>query len=404
MDFVDTPFLPVLLGTDICAYGVARSFHQAYGLRSLALGRSKLDATGDSTIVDVVTYPDFDKDEVFREQIILRGKELSKKNIPLLLIPCSDNYVSLVTRNLEAIKEYFLINTIDENMRLRLENKQAFYKSCAETGLPYPATVVVNSSNYKSVELPFPFPVAVKPDDSIAYLGLKFAGKKKAYVADSAEELTEILANIYQADYSGDMIIQDFIPGGTEAMYVLNAYVDKKGQVRASCTARCVLDECLPLFVGNYNVLISGDFPAVDAQCKSYLEQIGYRGFANFDLKYDHRDGKFKVFEINLRHGRSSFYTTAAGCNLVTWMVDDLVKGESSAYYRHTKEHLWLNVSKYVARKYAPEELKAQVKRLIAEKKYSYTLAYNKDRLFKKRLALARRKLSTSIYYRKFCK
>ena len=34
---------------------------------------------------------------------------------------------------------------------------------------------------------------------------------------------------------------------------------------------------------------------------KEYLEEIGFVGYSNFDIKFDSRDGTFRAFEINLR-------------------------------------------------------------------------------------------------------
>ena len=397
-------FLPVILGTDINSYGMARSFHQAYGLKSLALGRKKQYFTDDSAIMDVIITSEFDTEPVFLERIVQIGYELSKLDLPLLLVPCSDVYVELVTKNHAAIKQFFYFNCVDEELRLELENKQDFYAACQKHGLHYPETVIVNRGSYESLELPFGFPIIAKADDSIAYFKTKFANKNKAYTVNSKPELKRILDTVYSAGYKGDMILQDFIPGGMETMYVLNAYVDKSNEVRFTSTARCLLDECLPADIGNYNALVTGDFPEIDAQCKSFLEAINYRGFANFDFKFDHRDGKYKVFELNLRQGRSSFYTTAAGCNLATWLVEDLLGEGCSGYLRHTDEHLWLNVAKKVLREYTPQEMRPLANRLIAEKKFSYTLDYKKDRSLKRRLAFLRRKLSTIHYYPRYCK
>ncbi len=48
---MEQPFLPILLGSDMNAYGMARAFYEAYGIKPLVLGRSHLTATQDSSIL-----------------------------------------------------------------------------------------------------------------------------------------------------------------------------------------------------------------------------------------------------------------------------------------------------------------------------------------------------------------
>ena len=48
-----TDFIPVLLGSDVNVYGMARSFHEAYGIPSVAIGKGRLNATSNSRIVSV---------------------------------------------------------------------------------------------------------------------------------------------------------------------------------------------------------------------------------------------------------------------------------------------------------------------------------------------------------------
>ena len=106
-------------------------------------------------------------------------------------------------------------------------------------------------------------------------------------------------------------------------MYVLTSYSDQSAHVKMMCMGHVLLEEHTPKGVGNHTAIITEYHPEIMEKLKAFLEAIGYRGFSNFDIKLDPRDGKFKVFEINLRQGRSNYYVTHSGANLARLLVSD---------------------------------------------------------------------------------
>ena len=73
----------------------------------------------------------------------------------------------------------------------------------------------------------FPYPVILKPSDSIKYWEHPFDTQKKVYTIRSRQELNSVIKEIYDAGYDDDLIIQDMIPGNDEYMRVLTSYSDK---------------------------------------------------------------------------------------------------------------------------------------------------------------------------------
>ena len=71
------------------------------------------------------------------------------------------------------------------------------------------------------------------------------------------------------------------------------------------------------------------------------MERIGYQGFAEVDLKYDSRDGKYKVLEINPRQARCSYYLAAGGHNLIQYLVDDLIYNKEKENQMFGRIQLW---------------------------------------------------------------
>ena len=108
------------------------------------------------------------------------------------------------------------------------------------------------------------------------------------------------------------------------------------------------------------------------------MNSISYRGFAEFDLKYDARDGKFKVLEINARQGRCSYYISPLGYNLVKVLVDDLIYDKQMDYVFLDKISMVTFVHKNLLRKYITNEAYKK-KALKLYRKAVNPLIYSKD-------------------------
>lgn len=373
-------FLPIILGTDANAYGLARSFHEEYKVKSLALGVAPLIETKKSKIIDVKIYENLKEKNSFKKIMTEIGETYSKKYEKLILLSCAEWYTDLIIENRKILEKYFILPFMDKDLKEKLEDKESFYQMCEKYNLDYPKTYIVTRKNYKNITLPFDFPVAVKPSSSTDYSKVNFEGKEKSYKANTKEELDKIIKNIYSSKYNSNIIVQDYIPGNDDTMWVLNCYSNKDGKVKMMCLGRCILEEHTPYGIGNYKAIISDENKKLYKTIKEFLEKIKYVGFSNFDLKYDYRDNKLKLFEMNIRQGRSSFFTTAAGCNLGKFIVEDYILNEDNPTIYNSNKHLWLTTPKNLLKKYVyNKDCLKEAEQLIKEKKYTYTLKYSKD-------------------------
>ena len=397
---VNHSFLPILLGSDMNAYGMARAFHEAYGLKPLVLGRMNLSATQDSKILDFQVIPHLNEQDVFVPALIkVAGQHADKK---LLLLACGDDYAKLIIKNKEQLSEYFAVPYIDEKLMDRIVLKENFYDICEQYGFAYPKTSLCTFENKDTFTIDFMYPIIIKASNSVEYWNCSFPGKKKVFVAHDEEEKNAIIDAIYKSSYKDNLTIQEFIPGDDSYMRVLNAYVGKDGKVKLMSLGNPILEEHSPEGIGSYAAIINTFDEGLLDRVRLFLEDIGYNGFANFDMKLDLRDGQYKLFEINLRNGRSSYYVTASGHNLMQYVADDHMLNIPQTLTYAKDKHLWMIIPKGVLFKYAQnEQLKEQARELIAEGKVTNHLFYKEDFNPKR---WAKLMLNNLNYYRKYKK
>lgn len=382
----DVQFLPVLLGSDQNVYGMARCFHEEYGVCSLAIGKGRLAATADSRIVRVVRVePNIEDDRVFVSVMTEFYNEHKDKT--LILVPCGDNYTKLVSRNSDAIKDMYRFAVPDYELLMKLSLKENFYKMCEEFGFSYPRTAELTYETKDEFVPEFGFPVVVKASNSVAYWNCSFKGKKKVFVISDGQEFKAVVNAIYSSSYRDTLIVQEFIPGDDSAMRVVNAYVGNDGNCRMICMGNVLLEEHTPEGIGSYAAIISGSDREMEDRLVEFFQKIGYHGFINIDMKKDSRDGSYKFFETNPRQGRSSFFVCAAGYNLAKFLVDDVYEGKQDECVYANNECLWTTVPKRIIYKYVSDaSLVKKAKQLVKQGKCLRQLWYGPDMGLKRTL------------------
>ena len=387
-------YVVLIIGSDANAYYMARCYHEEYHQKPYVLAKSMLPYTHYSNILNL-SYDD----SIWTEEGFLKALYSFKEKHPnkkILLISSNESYAQFISKNKKKLlKDNFVFNYPDLDIIESLMMKEKFYKTYQNSSIEIPSTYYFNCSKETKFNKKMNYPVILKPSNVIMYNHLSFEGKNKIYKVETKKELDEIISKIIKSGYTDTLIIQDFIPGDDSYLFDAVAYVDKFKKVKILSLAQIGLQEHSKNMVGNAAVLINGyyqygNIEEIEEQMKSFLEEIGYQGFAEFDLKYDYRDKKFKVLEINARQGRSSYYITPLGCNLVKVLIDDLIYNKEMEY-KFLKDKVLLSfVPRGVIKKYIVNEEYKKVALSLWKKGVVNPIKYKKDHNFKRYLYLTK--------------
>lgn len=403
MDIVEKEFIPVFLGNDINTYSMSRAFYEEYGVKSIVIGKYRSGPSCDSRIIDFRADPALDRQDAFICTINNVADEYSSKKI--IIMGCGDSYVELIIKNKAALKENIITPYPNEELMENLLTKVKFYGMCDRYGLNYPKTFIYDAALNNEFELPFGFPAILKPSNGIKYWEHPFATQKKVYKINNEHELREVINDIYNAGYDDRLIIQDYIPGDDSKLRVMICYSGRDGKVKLMSLAHVMLEEHTPHGLGNTAVLINEYNPELSEMLKAFLENVGYTGYSTFDIKYDERDGQFKVLEINLRQGRSNYYVTGAGNNLAKYVVEDCIYNREQKLEITRSRYLWSVIPLRVAFKYVKgSENLALMKELADSKRVINPLFMRGDMGLKRSLFLLKSHLSHYLKYGKYLK
>lgn len=399
----------LILGSDFNAYYMARCYHELYNQKVDVISKKAIGVVSYSKIVNFKEVTNFEEPKKFVETLNEYAKQSNKEKI--ILVGTSDELVRLIIENQEKLDQKYIHNYPNLEILNQISVKDTFYQKFENCEFEIPKTYIykcgINQPIDEEKVEKLMYPLIVKPGNNIEYHKHEFEGMYKVFKVFSREELQDVINKIEKSGYKNNLVIQEFIPGDDCALFDSVFYCSKDKKVQLITFAQIGLQERNPGGIGNCTLLVNGfnehgyDEKIVEP-LKKFMERIGYQGFAEFDLKYDYRDGKYKVLEINPRQARSSYYLNAGGHNLIQYLIDDLIYGKEKECILMKEKILLSFVPKSVIKKYVTSEpLRNEALALIKQHKMVNPLKYKKDKSIKRRLYLIMKDINYKRKYKK---
>jgi len=254
----------------------------------------------------------------------------------------------------EALKQWYRFPQQPDGLVNALCSKEQMYHLAKAHGVPTAETRFPQSrEDVEDFAASAEFPIMLKASDGAR---LFERTGKKMFIVRSARELLEHYDR-YEEPGNPNLMLQEFIPGEADSIWMFNGYFDDKSECLIGFTGQ-KLRQC-PAYTGYTSLGICRANPSVAAITQLFMRKLGYRGILDIGYRYDARDGQYKVLDINPRIGATfrlfvgengmdvarAFYFDMTGQAVATsnapegrkWLVEDRDLAASFRYFRDRK-------------------------------------------------------------------
>jgi predicted ATP-grasp superfamily ATP-dependent carboligase len=228
---------------------------------------------------------------------------------PAVFFATSDPVLSVVARNRDVLGGRFVYPFPAWDTLGPTQDKWVQVRTAEAAGIPVPRTAAEPTAELG-------FPVVVKPETPFPFR-LRYPGVH-AYLCRNLGE-TEVAFDRC-ADFHP--LVQEYIPGGDDALYTFGTYVAADGEALGLFSGRKLRQT--PPLVGSCRVAEAVWVDDVVEQGLALVHALGYYGICQVEFKLDRRDGRFKLIEANTRPWGWHGLTGACGVDLVRLAYDDL--------------------------------------------------------------------------------
>ena len=239
-----------------------------------------------------IKCPDFQSDEFAPFLIELAVKENIKD---WLLIPSNDHAVFAIAKNKKQLLDYYKFVVSDLSIIEKIYDKGNLLEVSKKVNVPFPKTQFFHSSD-EVLSTDIKFPVLTKGRTGLTFYK---SLKKKAFLANNAEELKEQLKLISGKIPLNQTFTQELIPfdGKNKTISFTGFCVD--GEIKTHWSGVKLREH--PIQFGTATFTQSVSVKELFDQSKKILSELNYSGICEVEFLFDPRDKQYKLIEINAR-------------------------------------------------------------------------------------------------------
>ena len=258
-----------------------------------------------------------------------------------ILIPTDDVGTTLVEDNASRLRQRFQFPYQPPGLARSLSSKKEMYYLCQEMGVATPTAVFPESRDdvLKFIDHAV-LPVVVKGIDAwLIHRSARVTGIKGVVIARDSAELLEIYDT---AEILGppNMLLQEYIPGGMETVWMFNGYFDEHSDCLVGFTGRKLRQH--PPYTGFTTLGECLRNDTVERTTTEFMKRLGYKGVLDIGYRFDARDGQYKLLDVNPRVGGTfRLFVGANGMDVVRALYLDLT-GQEVLSTTHIEGRKWI--------------------------------------------------------------
>jgi predicted ATP-grasp superfamily ATP-dependent carboligase len=234
----------------------------------------------------------------------------------------------------------FLFPRVDAKLPRRLASKQGLHELCVEHGIPSPAAAFPRSyEDIAAFAETARFPLVAKNREA-------FVRRSRPAVNGTTriQNRAGLLALARGWGEQPGVILQEYLPREEAEDWIVHAYFDADSTPLALFTG--VKVRSWPPHAGMTANAYVVDNPELADLVARFIKQIGFTGVIDLDLRFDRRDGAYKLLDFNPRMGAQfRLFESESGIDVVRALHLDLTgravpKGAQQPGRRYVVENI----------------------------------------------------------------